>query len=658
MKLIYLYIHDFHPFEKTELNFVSDFRCSLRSENELSVKYRKILPDHFFSRTGKDELHVSALIGANGSGKTSLVRFLEALFYPSQKVEFVALIEVRPKVLQPFYFFKKRELRLSLVKQGCGEFTIREPIRRNYARPDTRDEIRECFGIVYYSPHYSPSSILRSTGEQFIDLSTTGYLNAAASRAATMSAKSKEHVLADVLYRADELKRILRFTSSLERNTIFPLVSREKDPNAVPIPSGVVVRPAIWGRSEIVAGFNYRLSMASAAKVRNKRKSRWELSTGERSRLKGMILLLRQRHMSDCFFDVFLCFAAQYWDNAVSWSDLGQKKSDYGSALYDLCRKVDRLSPRDRQREILTFLKKSRPTMSGAVPYQIKGYDSDNTPYLFFSMLAGIKHDKLAFSEEWGSAGYYYATQGRDNVSIVSTMVDVYAASVAYGDYAVVDFNPPMSAGEYSFLVLFSRLYNYFEEIKRGVAAYDGTPVSRAFALPLNSGWLVILDEAEITLHPSWQRTIVNKILNNFERIFPGFEVHFIFASHSPILLSDIPIGNVVFLEGLGKCGKTRVGSFATREFKNTFGANIFDLYRCPYFLSEGTVGMFAQKKIDALIEKLRNLQAETADSEITEFSADDFRTLDLIGDVAVSRFLWRRCARIGNRGQGCNAED
>lgn len=659
MKLIYLHIEDFPPFRRTELNFVSDFHCSLRAGCRLSVRHRQVLPDHFFSQNGKDELCVSALIGENGSGKTSLVRFLEQLFYPSSKVEFVALVEVRPKILQPFYFFKDRKRRLKIDAQGCGGFEIRPPVRRDYADPDARDEIRECFGVVYYSPHYSPSVVLRSAGEQFADISTTGYLNVAARKAAESASKSKECVSADALYRADELKRILRFTSSLARNKTFPLVSREKDPDPIPIPSGVTVRAASWGRSEVVAGLSFQLNRAKTRLGRKKVAGAWGLSAGERTRLRRMIRLLSQSTM-DCFYDIFLCFAAQFWDHSVSWSDRESAKGDYGSALYDLCRRIDRYAPRKRRQAILSFLKRRKPVMAGIVPYRVEGYDHENTPYLFFSMLDKIKHVKRPPSQGEARPSWYYETSGLERVRLVSTMIDVYAASIAYGDYAVVDFDPPMSAGEYSFLVLFARLHDYFEDIRQIVAGYDGSPISASFAAPLKSGWLVILDEAEITLHPSWQRTVVNKLINNFEKIFPGFEVHFIFASHSPILLSDIPIGNVVFLKKTDGNGMVSTCTVATKDFRNTFGANIFDLYRGPYFLTKGTVGKFALKKIDPLVAKINALRSRAGKGPESVLTEDDFRTLDLIGDEIVSRFLWRTCAQVVNRSpeRMCHATD
>ena len=86
---------------------------------------------------------------------------------------------------------------------------------------------------------------------------------------------------------------------------------------------------------------------------------------------------------------------------------------------------------------------------------------------------------------------------------------------------------------------------------------------------------------------------------------------HFIFASHSPFLLSDLPKENVIFLEKDkdGKCKNV------TNEIKiETFGANIHTLLSHGFFMKEGLMGEFAKEKIQSIInyyEEIKELTKE-----------------------------------------------
>ena len=176
-------------------------------------------------------------------------------------------------------------------------------------------------------------------------------------------------------------------------------------------------------------------------------------------------------------------------------------------------------------------------------------------------------------------------------------------ASFMY-DFLEFKYTPSMSAGELVMLRLFSRLYWYLQPPNRGGEMATHVP---------NRDALIFLDEVETTLHPEWQRRIVLYLLWFFGKFAPKSKVHLIFATHSPILLSDIPVTSCVFLERVSeKEGRpySRVRSDVINsqaDFSNTFMANIHDLYSLPFFLNNGCVGRFAEGKVDeALNPKLK----------------------------------------------------
>lgn len=63
-------------------------------------------------------------------------------------------------------------------------------------------------------------------------------------------------------------------------------------------------------------------------------------------------------------------------------------------------------------------------------------------------------------------------------------------------------------------------------------------------AANLKNGSLVLIDEPETSLHPEWQ----GKYLDLMREVFSGFSgCHFIFSTHSPIIVADAPSGSWVY---------------------------------------------------------------------------------------------------------------
>ena len=80
-----------------------------------------------------------------------------------------------------------------------------------------------------------------------------------------------------------------------------------------------------------------------------------------------------------------------------------------------------------------------------------------------------------------------------------------------------------------------------------------------------------------------------------------NLKFHIIFATHSPIILSDIPKNNVIFLRKDENQTKTVVTDLAKNN--NTFAASIFELYKESFFIDTTTTGSFAKEIINKAIE-------------------------------------------------------
>ena len=107
----------------------------------------------------------------------------------------------------------------------------------------------------------------------------------------------------------------------------------------------------------------------------------------------------------------------------------------------------------------------------------------------------------------------------------------------------------------------------------------------------------LVLDEIELYAHPELQKKYIKDLLFGIDKLkIPKIRaINILLITHSPFILSDIPKQNVLFLED-GKPSKKS-------KTMNTFGANITDLLADSFFISDGLIGDFAKGKIEDTIE-------------------------------------------------------
>lgn len=109
----------------------------------------------------------------------------------------------------------------------------------------------------------------------------------------------------------------------------------------------------------------------------------------------------------------------------------------------------------------------------------------------------------------------------------------------------------------------------------------------------------LILDEVELCFHPEYQRLFIDNLIRTIQRLKLNTHCAFniIIATHSPFVLSDIPMCNILHLKD---------GTIQSKEqFKNPFGANINDILYQSFFLENGFIGEYARKKIVETLDLL-----------------------------------------------------
>lgn len=120
----------------------------------------------------------------------------------------------------------------------------------------------------------------------------------------------------------------------------------------------------------------------------------------------------------------------------------------------------------------------------------------------------------------------------------------------------------------------------------------------------------VLFEEIELYFHPEYQRMIIKVLVEKLHALGLNHirRINITFVTHSPFILSDIPLCNVLFL----KDGKPVI----RRIQENTFGANIHGLLKNGFFLPSLPMGEFAYDKINELFEKLNGYKLDPNNRE------------------------------------------
>ena len=109
----------------------------------------------------------------------------------------------------------------------------------------------------------------------------------------------------------------------------------------------------------------------------------------------------------------------------------------------------------------------------------------------------------------------------------------------------------------------------------------------------------IIFDEIELYFHPEMQRTFIANLIDGISQLSLKNirSIQIMLVTHSPFILSDIPKINVLFLKSDGHA--------SAQEDMKTFGANIHHILKNSFFLKDGTMGQFAQKEINKIIQEI-----------------------------------------------------
>ena len=194
-----------------------------------------------------------------------------------------------------------------------------------------------------------------------------------------------------------------------------------------------------------------------------------------------------------------------------------------------------------------------------------------------------------------------YSTSNKQNKKLFNSIVQKTRELLSNNLPFHYQHDNKYSSGQQKQLNFYSRFHWASKEIMKSESDDYGIDGERV---------IILIDEGEVSLHPEWQRTFFKNSIDFLSKLFERKEIQLIFITHSPFVLSDIPKKNVIFLD------KDKNGNAIKSNIdrNQTFGANIYSLLSDSFFMDNGTIGEFAKKKIEWVVEVLesRNSQLNT----------------------------------------------
>lgn len=123
-----------------------------------------------------------------------------------------------------------------------------------------------------------------------------------------------------------------------------------------------------------------------------------------------------------------------------------------------------------------------------------------------------------------------------------------------------------------------------------------------------NNNYLILIDEIDLYAHPLWQRQLLKSLLSQLCQEYKKKNIQLIFTTHSPMLLTDVPKDNTIFIKKYDN--NSKILQRDSRE--QTLGANIYDLYNDAFFLEELFIGDLSEDFIKKLIYDIKSLKKDS----------------------------------------------
>lgn len=578
MSLIYLYIDDYRNFDKQSINFGDKYTFSYdKSLKELKQEENKLYLENFYSvkdSTTKTKItNVTGIVGANGSGKSSILSFLLGSSFN---------VDIKSPSLYDFILIYKMDNNyIAYCTEGLSIEKHGEVLVKSLVAKDNKYYLKKSLfiGVPENTSIYLSNII--DFNAFFSNISSDQLINLSSNR--LMKSDVNQYFKKDL-----NLKVEFIISNFIKKQSLIPF----NLPNEL----------------QIISSYDYWSEINNGESTMFNKHGDYFNEFFEVIKDLTKTLTSLNGH-KDGLSRIFYNSLLQYLSTDLISSFIFVDESESPINEKDLNGELNTI------KRFCHYLKLKNADLAKVKEYQVT--DMRNLILDIIDELFEIfkKNGKLNYEYLEKRAGFLksinqipdliYSNNGIVSFEISDTVlenINTYFDSV--NNFQYIDFIfRDLSSGEGALLSLYSRLYSIREKMNN--------PLHRS---PKNL--TIIFDEFDLYMHPHWQKKFLKTLIEFLTEIYIGKNIQIIFATNSPIPISDILGYNMVFLE-------TENGNSIVRttlnEQHDTFASNIHTLYSDSFFVKDGLIGDLATTKINEVISYLKDKSNENPFKNGTE---------------------------------------
>ncbi|GAB3511179.1 AAA family ATPase [Spirosoma knui] len=594
MELVFCYITSYANIFNQGFNLGSKYIYDVdRTDGILRISRKentKFIENLFENSSGQVIRNVTALVGENGSGKTSIIRFLKDNItssdstYPSN----------RGPILQDDY-----NRTLGELDDFAYSFLIFSENDKVFIKTNNTRYIKADFEFTWSTP-IEGLTLFSTPILDFIkaDNANNSVVDVSANNIYTIDKAEESNYIkkeSDNLNIINNynVKKRLDFIEKA-RTLSYPLPFNLPDKVRVSFHNNEILDNTEVDNLDTIIKDKYNID-ASFFNIHNTVNAAWKLKLDELKDSKASSVRSTK-------------------DMALYYSEENKLKAEYylWKSLFEL------------------LLRNNIYVKSG----KVKDMETNNFYEILVSAINSIEDNKiqkkpilqlLEAIENLFSTKYSGTNFESGEVSLNIPQIDVKDFLVTYNNYInhctiesftnapvqfiLFDWSYQLSSGQLAYLDLFARFQFGVDRID---ITRNKSPYKEQKTYPKQI--FVLIDEGELGFHLQWQKDYIYNLLEIFPSLFsfkdengniyqPSLQI--ILTTHSPISLSDLPRYNIVYLKRQSEDGSCRVIHQKSELPNRSFGANIHDLLKDTFFLQNGFMGKFSQTKINALIKWL-----------------------------------------------------
>jgi len=556
MRIHYIWFREFKSLRNFQANLGSELIFNFDNVEILTVTKNEVFVSNFHWNKNNNKnlksLEITAVVGENGAGKSTILEFLTYLMKDNLKTDYI-IIYSKDNIL-----YKSYSLNNDIEIEGYQKGNIKT---LNYYDPNHL--------VIFYSNvfdvRYLNSESIEDTDEiKFLSTNVLldrhenvlEYLNEELQRQIFFVSKyNKDLKLNDIIKLPDTIKMEL-----IEINNLSESLTIGGD----------------WENNKI-----FNIPKFQSTKYLNKefKKSYLNLiytAIGkeiDNYRNKNNLNLNLNFNLSKILYDIV---------------NFAKSTDEFFGKLYEVLELKFNLN-KDLLNVILEITKKYKLLLDTLSKLNVK-----------------IKKDEV-FDGEKGDSKYIEYLEMKPNNISVENFITTYSDIIKEAGLFRFTWKK-MSSGQFSFLTLLSRFAYAIDKDNNHYKSY-----------------LLLIDEGDLYFHPQLQKDWLYHFSKAIEIIFNG-HVQVILTTHSPLVLSDIPNTNVVFLSNI----EDKLNNFFSVEGSpRTFAANISELFSNSFFIKDGLIGKFAKERINDCIRWLLNASPK----EVYQDKDSILKFIDLIGE-------------------------